>query len=1070
MPNQTPDLQRVAAQVADALAEDARTNALWSRIAVLGVDTNQLTQLVRGYVESIPAALSALETAASDPADGVRVRRLLDTAVNAFLSTPGLPGESGVIGLLGNAYLVWQLFSLAAKDDPEPLAPALVTAHQVIASMLGPALIGRQDQIATSLFEGMSHGSSPGTDMAPGSFAVGLTRQLPPPRVVSITAVSATPPSVRTNVFAEGASSRVLAGGLDPGFGRGGLVVTSVREGDASGLVVQVDGSLVVAGKCRNDAGTRSVLLARYTLRGNLDVGFARSGCMRLDRSYGSGAPVDCAAAATAVQQDGRIVVAGGVRQPPEVISSFDDMFVARVTADGQLDASFGREGWLQLDAGMASAAHALLIEPDGRILVSGFVRDVKTGTAQACLLGLTPEGRMSRSLGATGLILLPSDAWGEAVALARQADGKIVVLAKEMSGANNKFTVWRVATEGRPDPSFGDGGRITLDLGGGSNEPRALAIQRDGKLLVAGYLQTREYVVVRVDGAGRVDPTFGEGGVVRGLYEPPSPELQERHASFGAALAVQEDGAILLGGAMTQKRVQTGYVGSMPMYDIDRVVALARFLPDGRLDPGFGRDGTSITDVSDGIDALAALGLHGGRVFGAGVSARGLLVACFHRDTSSPTMEAAPAPQPSAPRRWLDPSFQGGGAAITSFPNGPADARAIALHPDGRIVVAGRVGDPDSPEAACIAAARYERDGALDGRFASGGRKLVDIEGASSEAHAVAIQVDGKIVIAGSVLDRKGAGRDFALVRLDPDGRVDLGFGGGLVATGFGESSDGVAHAVAARPDGKIVAVGYAADAEGAPGPEGELRKERFVVARYESDGRLDESFGRRGVVTTGFRGDLARAEAVHLLTNGRILAAGFARDPAKEYGWDLAVVRYRDDGSLDESFGDGGRVLVDVEKTNDFVHAITVQPDGKIVIAGAASDPAGGMTRFLLARLDAAGRLDPSFGDGGILIVNGVLGAAAAVALLADGRMVAAGRAIVHEREERTRFAIACCLADGRLDPAFGTKGMLLVDLGGVLDGANGIAVQEDGKILAAGTTRGGAVEFAVIRVQRP
>jgi uncharacterized delta-60 repeat protein len=1075
------NLERVRARVAEATAEDSRTNALWMRFYSLGsgsgVDGNQLTLLVRGYIEGIPGMLSDLQAGIEDPANGARVKRLLDLATNAFLSTPAMPGESGLIGLLGNAYLVWQLISLAARNDPVPLPPELVSAHRLIASMLGPELAGRQDRIAESLMASATPGpASADASIAPGSFAVGLWREAPPPRVASVQAAPAPPASVRTNVFAEDGSDASLAGGLDPRFGQGGLVVTGVPEGEASALAVRANGSLVVAGKCANEGGTHSAVVAQYGPRGDLDVTFGRTGCIRLDRAYGTDAPVECAASALAVQEDGKIVVAGSVRQPPQLMSGFDDLFVARITADGRLDSSFGREGWLQLDAGMASGARGMLLEPDGSIVVTGYVRDATTGNGQVCLLRLTPAGRMAPSLGASGMALLPSEGWGEGIALIRQPNGKFVVLAKEGSGSNNRFTVWRVTSDGQPDPSFGDGGRVALELGTGSNEPRALVKQADGKYLVAGYLDPREYILLRLDAAGRLDATFGNGGVVSGLFEPPSAELRDKPASFGLALAVQDNGAILLGGSLTQRRVSTGFVGTMPTYDVDRAIALARFLPDGRLDTTFGREGTAIANLSDGIDELTALALQGDGIMGAGNSGRGLLVARFCRETSSPAAEAPPAPEPAAPRRWLDASFGGSGAAFTSFRIGAAEGRAIAVQPDGRIVVAGRVESPDG-KSTYIAAARYESDGALDEEFGTDGRTIVDVEGASSEARGVALQEDGKIVVAGAILDRESGGLDFALVRLESDGRVDGSLGGGLVTTDLGGGTDDVPCGVAAGQDGKLVAVGYTADAaggrEGAPaGPAGELRKERFAVVRYEVDGRLDESFGRGGIATTSFPGDVARAQAVHVLAGGGILVAGFARNPSKDYGWDLAAARYRPDGSLDDSFGDSGLVLIDVERTNDLAYGLAVQPDGKILLAGAATGPGSEETRFLVVRLDADGKLDRSFSGNGTLLVRGFLGAAAEVALLPDGRVVAAGRAIVteeggRERVVRDQFAIVCCLPEGRLDPAFGTDGVLLVDLGGEADRASGVAVQDDGKIVAAGTTRAEASEFAVIRV---
>ncbi len=1063
-------LERVRARVAEAATEEDRTGALWSRLAGLvpGGDARQLAAVVRGYVEGVPPVLAALQAAAGDPVDGARASRLVDVAAEAFLSTPGLPGEAGVIGLLANAHLVWQLVSLASRDDPEPLAPQLVQAHELVGNMLGPELAARHDRIAAQLLASTAAGGA-AAPLPPGAFAAGVWRALPPPRIVALNVIPATPPSVRTTVFAEGDGDAVPAGGLDPRFGRRGVVVSGVPEGEASALAVGAGGALVVAGRCANDRGTRSALVARYGSDGALDPTFGRTGCLRIDRGELAGAPLAGAASGVALQADGAVVIVGSVRQPPERNTGLDDLFAARFTPDGALDASFGGGGFLQLDAGMASAARGVLIEPDGSIVVTGSVRDARTGNGQACVLRLTAHGDLSPTLGAGGIALLPSEGAGEGIALARLGDGRLTVLSREAAGLGTRFVVWRVGPDGRPDPRFGDGGRTALELGTGSNEPRALAVEADGSCIVAGYLDSREYVLLRLDAAGRLDPRFGDGGVVTGLFERPA-DVRERPASFGAALAVQEDGAILLAGALTQRRVSTGWVGSMPTYDVDRAIAMARFLPGGRLDPEFGAGGVAITDVSDGVDELLSVALAGDRIVAAGTSARGLLLAGLLRDASS----GAPAPAPAAagpstdgpaapeapPRRWLDASFGAGGAVFCSFAADPAEGRAVALQPDGRIVVVGRVGDPEAG-ATELAAARLERDGALDARFGAAGRKVVEIKGASGEAHAVALQADGAIVVAGSLLD--GEVRRAALVRLHPDGRVDGSFGGGLVTAGAGAGGDAVAHAVAIQADGTIVTAGYAADASSGPG----LRKERFLLTRHRPDGRLDETFGAGGIVTAAFQGDLARARAVRLQQDGALVVAGFARHPAKEFGWDLAVARLLPDGSLDPSFGTAGRALVDVERTNDLAHAVALQPDGRIVLAGVAADPEGAWRHFLLARLDAAGQLDRGFGSGGIVLVRRLHGAAAALAPLPDGRLLAAGHATDVETG-RDQLALACCLPDGRLDAAFGDAGVLLVDLGGELDGASGLAVQEDGRVIVAGTTRsGGAGELVVVRV---
>jgi len=205
---------------------------------------------------------------------------------------------------------------------------------------------------------------------------------------------------------------------------------------------------------------------------------------------------------------------------------------------------------------------------------------------------------------------------------------------------------------------------------------------------------------------------------------------------------------------------------------------------------------------------------------------------------------------------------------------------------------------------------------------------------GGSDYGFSVALQPDGKIVVAGY------AGGDFALARYNSDGALDTSFGsGGKVTTDFGGSYHPDGFSVALQPDGKIVVAGYAGG--------------DFALARYNSDGALDTSFGSGGKVTTDFGGSDA-GYSVALQPDGKIVVAGYA-------GLDFALARYNSDGALDTSFGTGGKVTTDFSGGRDVGYSVALQPDGKIVVAGYAG------VDFALARYNSDGALDTSFGSGG-------------------------------------------------------------------------------------------------------
>lgn len=361
--------------------------------------------------------------------------------------------------------------------------------------------------------------------------------------------------------------------------------------------------------------------------------------------------------------------------------------------------------------------------------------------------------------------------------------------------------------------------------------------------------------------------------------------------------------------------------------------------------------------------------------------------------------------------------------------------AEAVALQPGGAIVAAGStVGSG----ARAFALARYGPSGQLDGRFGAKGRVTTSIGSRDASAQAVALQPDGKIIAAGASA-AGAADVEFALVRYRPDGTRDASFGSdGRVTTSFGATVDTV-EAIALQPDGKVVAAG----STGSP----QQRNQDFAVARYEPNGSLDPTFGSDGKVTTGFPSAADFAGAVALQPDGKIIVAGATLAGFRSA---FALVRYNADGSLDEGFGDGGRVATSFAETSDFGNAVAVQPTGKIVVAGYAF--ASFHSDFALARYKADGTLDSSFGAGGK--VTTFLGAgdslAWALALQPDGKIVAGGSG------HPGSFALARYRDDGSLDQGFGSGGKVTTAVGPREEGMiNALALQPDGKLVAAGWT---------------
>ncbi|MBI3456793.1 MAG: hypothetical protein HY002_13540 [Candidatus Rokubacteria bacterium] len=361
-----------------------------------------------------------------------------------------------------------------------------------------------------------------------------------------------------------------------------------------------------------------------------------------------------------------------------------------------------------------------------------------------------------------------------------------------------------------------------------------------------------------------------------------------------------------------------------------------------------------------------------------------------------------------------LDPTFGTGGKVTTDF-GGTDSARALALQPDGKIVVAGFTEFSGQD----FALARYNPDGTLDLGFGSGGKVTTDFGPGDVAGQGLALQPDGKIVVAG----RTGAA--FALARYQPNGTLDASFGTGGKVT----SPAGAGWAVALQADGKIVVAG------GAGGG--------FALARYNPDGTLDASFGSGGTVTTSFGFASQQSFGVAIQADGKIVAVGQALAPCCVA---MALARYNPDGTLDAGFGSGGKVLI-----GGNVHsgaAVALQPDGKIVVAGQGLGTVG--VDFLLVRLSPNGALDASFGSGGLVFTDlgtpTSLESARGVAIQSDGKIIVAGT-------QGNRFALVRYNSNGTLDSSFGSGGKVLTSFGFSTDGAFAVVIQPNGKIVVAG-----------------
>ena len=384
-----------------------------------------------------------------------------------------------------------------------------------------------------------------------------------------------------------------------------------------------------------------------------------------------------------------------------------------------------------------------------------------------------------------------------------------------------------------------------------------------------------------------------------------------------------------------------------------------------------------------------------------------------------------------------LDISFDTDGIVKTAV-GGNCYAYAVAIQPDQKIVAAGSCSSGDNADFALV---RYNADGSKDSGFGTGGIVITPIGSGHDIAYAVAVQPDGKIVAAGS--SRDSYNKDvFAVVRYNADGTLDSTFlGGGKVTSAIG-STDDVAYGVAVQSDGKIVAAGKSYKG---------LAYD-FALVRYNTDGTPDSLFGTGGIVTTAISSGYDVARTVAIQPDQKIVAVGYFSSAT---GYDFAAVRYNTDGTLDSGFGSGGMATIIFGTTYNYGWAAAIQSNGKIVEVG-GYDYAPGKFRFALARYDTNGMPDSLFGTDGIVItpIGSDDDIALAVAIQSDGKIVAAGQS--KNVFNKYDFAVIRCNTDGTLDSGFGIGGKVITDIGIDDDRAYSLAIQSDGKIVAAGHSK--------------
>lgn len=400
-----------------------------------------------------------------------------------------------------------------------------------------------------------------------------------------------------------------------------------------------------------------------------------------------------------------------------------------------------------------------------------------------------------------------------------------------------------------------------------------------------------------------------------------------------------------------------------------------------------------------------------------------------------------------------LDLTFSGDGKVLPVVVGGYSYANAVALQPDGKIITAGQINDGWDAKYGVM---RFNADGTLDNTFSGDGMVATSFANGSNIAYSIALQSDGKIVVAGYSVN--GSNSDFFIARYNSDGTLDNTFSGdGKVLTDLGSNYDR-GHAVALQSDEKIVVAGLFHNATSVDYD--------FGVVRYKSDGTVDSTFSEDGIQTLDLGNGQDDAHSVAIQSDGKIIIAGYAETETHR---DIAVVRYNTDGTLDNTFSEDGIQLTDVGGNQDRGYAVALQPDGKIVVTGMSNTNTGqNYFELCVVRYNSDGTLDNTFSGDGMqtTAVAPQYSVGRSVAIQPDGKIVVAGSA----SQTYEDFAVVRYNSDGTLDNTFSGDGMQTTVFEATSDDDEGRAVvlQPDGKIIVAGKheTYSGVIYTAIAR----
>ena len=637
-------------------------------------------------------------------------------------------------------------------------------------------------------------------------------------------------------------------------------------EGNATSIAVQPDGKIVTSGTFYTEADSPPFLLMRFNTNGSLDPAFGDNGIATDKDAVNANSII--------FSSNGKIVGAGGT-------------LLRRYNTNGTPDNSFSGDGKQTVDFPVASAS----IQSDGKLVVGGTLNN------NFALARYNTDGSLDNTFTGDGRQITDFGTAVNLKSVAIQNNGKIVAAGSAFNGGITNFAVARYSVNGTLDNTLSSDGTLTGHLRRGNTVYRSTVVQSDGKIIAGG-----DRVLVRYLSTGILDKTFSGDGIKTTRFSIHSLALQTDGKIVAAGDSVlaryNTDGSIDSSFARDGKQNVHFIINSIVIQSNGKIVAggsrLARFKTDGSPDISFAGDGEIITPFTCNDLAIQS----DGKVVAVGTLERNFAIARY-------TIGGYP-----------DNSFNGDGLQTTDFNPQDGDypgyneefhAQSVAIQSDGKIVAAGYSEYPYRDYRASFALARYTADGSLDNSFSDDGMQITGF-GRTDRASSVAIQNDGKILVAGYA--RNESNKNFALARYNIDGNLDSSFGSGGLQTTQVSGADDEIESIAIS-NNKLYAVGYAQDADSAG-----------VVARY-------------------FLNDESKAPAVTLTISNNIVKYS---SPA-EFKLKAAVTN--EDAAIEKVEFYNDTTLLHMETKAPYGYSLTNMPLGNYTFTAKAYDNKGRIIR---------------------------------------------------------------------------------------------------------------------------